>query len=170
MRHFKLFLAQTVAVCGLAIPLSVTPVLGEEQRGFFVGAGVPDRGHVHVYARDHQTGSRALSNALNFNVLSEGLQMAQERSAEHFPSRHLSADNALEIRAGFNFGPVLGFLSLEEDNIRGRHKRDTTQVGFGVAVPVNQNLHISGSVTQANDSGNETSRPNIWSLTAGFRF
>ncbi len=161
-------MARAAAVASFAIPFSVLSATAEDQRGFFFGAGWPGGGQVHLLS-NRQQGNRLPSTALMMQSYQEAA--ALYRMQHRLDNQHSNATNTtpVQLRAGYDFGHVLGYMSLEEQDGVSRLQMDGSNISLGIAVPVSQNLQFRGEFRHS-DTGSGSNSENIWSVRAGFRF
>ncbi|MBT8152435.1 hypothetical protein KMP13_00685 [Epibacterium ulvae] len=151
-----------------AIPFSAPSATAEDQRGFFFGAGWPGGGQVHLLSNRQQS-SRLPSTALMMQSYQDGA--ALDRLQERLDHQHSNASTTtpVQLRAGYDFGRILGYMSLEETDGVTRLQTDGSNISLGIAVPLSPNLQFSGELRQSETAAGSDTQ-NVWSVTAGFRF
>lgn len=161
-------MARAATVVSLTVSFSGISADAEGQKGFYFGAGWPGGGQVHLFG-NRQNGARIPSNGLMMQSYQEAA--ALDRLQQHLDRHHSNGSTSLpvQLRAGYDFGRVLGYLSLDEAEDLPQLQTDDSNLSLGVAVPLAPNIQFSGEVRQSdNAAGSDTH--NVWSVTAGFRF
>ncbi len=141
----KLLAAATV-VCAL-------PAVAEDSTGFFLGATVttPSTNHT-IWSGASLTEAGTISAPLTAQT--GGVDLVDD----------------VQLRAGYNFGAALGFLTLEQGEIG---DDATPELGIGLMIPLGRNLQVSGQISRSgllHGAPETEARENTFSVNAAFQF
>ncbi len=153
-----------VVACGFACVCAVlagTPQAEESTNGFYLGAGWPGGGHLQ---RVNLASGQGADDPLQMQAQDMGTHLAQA----HSDDRPSFSSGALQLRAGYDFGAVQGFITLSGEAQQSALLRER-EVGVGLALPLNPNVQLLGEVQQS-QADNSKDSSHVWSVTAAFRF
>lgn len=158
------------AALGLMVSISGLPGYAQDQRGFFLGAGWPGGGQVHLFENRGSGAQLGPSHALQLQTYQQGASLQRLADQWEMDPQSLNRHTPVQLQAGYDFGRLLGYLSLQDDGHEGVMELDQGALSIGISVPVRQNIQLIGEVSQTEANAANTGTYNIWSLSAGFRF
>jgi len=153
-----------------------TPATSGDWSGFFLGASVArhdartnsDSGH------DARAAGLHLGYDLDFGQLVLGGEVEVESAQVQVGSVETQDMRRIKLRAGYDFGQTLGYITLGGVRAETEQDHDTgAVVGLGLSYSLNQNFELGGELLYQDIDALEPGglrRSNTVSLRASFRF
>lgn len=168
----RIGLAATV----LTVLASGTPATSGDWSGFFLGASIAHHGADTNSVSGQYSGVPGLHLGydLDFGQLVLGGEVEIERAQFQAGSVEIQEMQRIKLRAGYDFGRTLGYVTL--GGVRAETEQDHATgavVGVGLTYSLNQNLQVGGELLYQDIDGLEAGglrRSNSLSLRASFRF
>ncbi|WP_282077201.1 hypothetical protein [Epibacterium ulvae] len=132
--------------------------LAEETSGFFLGAA----------SSENPTGLGFWSTLPRERLPRTNFSSAMENQSSQQNTDDIFDD--LQLRAGYDFGTALGFLSLQQGEMG---EKKTPEIGIGLIFPLGNNLQISGQVSRTGlleDGQSRRDGDSAFSVGATFQF
>lgn len=172
-RSKKLTCIGTYAVAMLALG---TPASSGDWSGFFLGASVARHDARTDTASGHDSSAPGLHLGydLDFGQLVLGGEVEVENAQVQIGSVETQEMRRVKLRAGYDFGRTLGYITLGGVRAESEQEHDTgTVVGLGLSYSLNQNFELGGELLYQDIDALEPGglrRSNTVSLRASFRF
>jgi len=165
-----------LAVSAVMALVCSTPVSSGDWSGFLLGASIGrhEARTSSMTGRDNAVPGLHLGYDLDFGQLVLGGEVEVERAQMQVGSVEIQDMQRIKLRAGYDFGQVLGYMTVGGVRAESGQNQDIgAVVGVGLSYSLNQNLQLGGELLYQDIDGLNPGgfmRSNSLSLRASFRF
>ena len=176
LKFVKINIQTMLTTCGVFLLSQGTPVFAENWSGRLTSMSIGSQTRQMVGGTPNTIPPSGLHFGYDLDLGQIVLGGEVEVEAPHGQDENVEPPEMqrLRLRAGYDFGQTLGYLSVGGVRAETEHQDETgAVVGIGLTYSLNQNVRLGGEVLYQDISGLDQAglrRGNSFSLRASFRF